>query len=193
MAGKSNEFTMRDPGAFVQVRIASPPDSTTLTLIGRMAGPRTEEEFMNLMRWEPFRETDEFFRNLSAPMFGKWPQLLGDTGTMKVEWAPVVDIKETEKEFVVNAELPGVKREDVKVSLEDGVLMIEGERRQELDVKGEKTHRVERFYGKFCRSFTLPEYADANAIHAESKDGVLSVYVPKLKIEKREPRQITIQ
>ena len=148
---------------------------------------------MNLMRWEPFRGSDEFFQNLSTPMFGKWPQLLGEDGLMKIEWSPAVDIKETEKEFLVTAELPGVNREDVKVSLEDGVLMIEGERRQEKDVKGEKSHRVERFYGKFCRSFTLPEYADANAIRAESKDGVLNVYVPKLKIEKREPRQITIQ
>ena len=148
---------------------------------------------MNLMRWEPFRETDEFFRNLSAPMFGKWPQFFGEDGEMKIEWSPAVDIKETEKEYLVKAELPGVKREDVKVSLEDGVLMIEGERRQELDVKGEKTHRVERFYGKFCRSFTLPEYADASAIRAESKDGVLNVHVPKLKIEKRLPLEIKVE
>jgi HSP20 family protein len=71
--------------------------------------------------------------------------------------------------------------------------MIEGERRQEKDTEGEKTHRVERFYGTFCRSFTLPEYADAKAIRAESKDGVLKVHVPKLKIEKRLPLEIKVE
>ena len=148
---------------------------------------------MNLTRWEPFRETNEFFRNFSPPMFGKWPQFFGEDGEMKIEWSPAVDIKETEKEYLVKAELPGVKREDVKVSLEDGVLMIEGERRQEKDSEGEKTHRVERFYGTFCRSFTLPESADATAIRAESKDGVLKVHVPKLKIEKRLPLEIKVE
>lgn len=148
---------------------------------------------MNLMRWEPFRETNEFFRYFSPPMFGKWPQFFSEDGEMKTEWSPAVDIKETEKEYLVKAELPGVKREDVKVSLEDGVLMIEGARRQEKDTQGEKTHRVERFYGTFCRSFTLPEYADAKAIRAESKDGVLNVHVPKLTIEKRLPLEIKIE
>lgn len=147
---------------------------------------------MNLMRWEPFRESDEFFRSLSNPMFGRWPQYFGEEGT-KIEWSPAVDIKETETEYLVKAELPGVKREDVNVTLEDGVLMIEGERRQEKEVKGEKSHRVERFYGNFCRSFTLPEYADAKAIRAESKDGVLHVHVPKLKIEKPKALQIKVE
>ncbi len=148
---------------------------------------------MNLMRWEPFRETDEFFRNLSTPMFGRWPQLLGENGAMKIEWSPAVDIKETETEYLVRAELPGILRENVKVTLEDDVLTIEGERRQEKEVKGEKTHRVERFFGNFCRSFTLPEHVDASAIRAESKDGVLNVHVPKLKIEKRKALQITVE
>ena len=147
---------------------------------------------MNLMRWEPFKESNEFFRNLSTPMFGRWPQFFGEEGT-KIEWSPAVDIKETEGEYLVKAELPGVKREDVNVTLEDGVLTIEGERRQEKEVKGEKSHRVERFYGNFCRSFTLPEYADANAIRAESKDGVLNVHVPKLNIEKRKALQIKVE
>ena len=147
---------------------------------------------MNLMRWEPFRETDEFFRNLSTPMFGRWPQLFGENGAMKIEWSPAVDIKETETEYLVRAELPGILRENVKVTLEDRVLTIEGERRQEKEVKGERTHRVERFYGNFCRSFTLPEHVDADAIRAESKDGVLEVHVPKMKIEKPQALQIRI-
>jgi HSP20 family protein len=126
-------------------------------------------------------------------MFGRWPQLLGEDVGMKIEWTPVVDIKETEGEYLVRAELPGLKREDVKVSLDEGVLTIEGERRQEKEEKSEKIHRVERFYGTFCRSFTLPEYTDASAIRAESKDGVLSVHVPKLKVEKRQALQIKVE
>lgn len=148
---------------------------------------------MNLMRWEPFRETEEFFRNLSTPMFGRWPQLLGENVGMKIEWSPAVDIKETESEYLVRAELPGIRREDVKVSLDEGVLTIEGERRQEKVEKTEKTHRVERFYGTFCRSFSLPEYTDAAGIRAESKDGVLSVHVPKLTVEKRKALQIKVE
>jgi len=90
-------------------------------------------------------------------------------------------------------ERPGAKKEDFKISLDEGVVMIEGERRQEKEVKGEKTHRIERFYGTFCRSFTLPEYADANAIRADYTNGVLSVHVPKLKVEKRQALEIKVQ
>jgi HSP20 family protein len=126
-------------------------------------------------------------------MFGKWPHFFGDEREMMIEWSPAVDIKETDKEYLVKAELPGVKREDVKVSLDDDVLTIEGERRQEKDVKGEKTHRVERFYGTFSRSFALPEFADAKAIRAESKDGVLNVHVPKLMVEKKLPLEIKVE
>ena len=148
---------------------------------------------MNLVRWEPFKETDEFMRSLSTPMFGRWPQFLGESPGTKFEWSPVVDIKETEGEYLVNAELPGLRKEDIKISLDEGVLTLQGERRIEKEEKGEKTHRVERFYGNFCRSFTLPEYADASAIRAESKDGVLKVHIPKMKVEKRKAVEIKIQ
>lgn len=147
---------------------------------------------MNLMRWEPFREAEDFFRSLSRPMFGRWPQFSGDLGEIKLEWSPAVDIKETDGEYLVKAELPGVKREEVKVRLEDNVLTIEGERRHEKEEKGEKTHRVERFYGSFCRSFTLPDNADAANIRAESRDGILNVHIPKLKIEKTKAVQIKV-
>jgi HSP20 family protein len=147
---------------------------------------------MNLVRWEPFKGTDELLRNLSTPVFGRWPQFLGETEGMKFDWSPVVDIKETEGEYLLNAELPGVKKEDIKISLDEGVLTLEGERRIEKEEKGEKTHRVERFYGNFCRSFTLPEYADASAIRAESKEGVLKVHIPKMKVEKRKAVEIKI-
>jgi HSP20 family protein len=163
-------------------------------MTGRQDGGnhRKKEMFMNLMRWEPFRETDDFFRSMTRPMFGRWPHLFGEDLGTKFEWSPAVDIKETDKEYLVRAELPGLSREDVKVTLEDSVLTIEGERRQEKEEKGEKVHRVERFYGSFCRSFTLPEDANANGIRAESKDGILNVHVPKLAIEKAKAVQIKV-
>jgi HSP20 family protein len=147
---------------------------------------------MNLTRWEPFREADEFFRSVSSPLFGRWPRMLGENGGT-IEWAPAADISETEKEYLVKAELPGVKREDVKVTLENGVLSIQGERKHEKEEKSEKMHRTERYYGSFCRSFTLPENADAAGIRAESKDGVLNVHVPKLKVEKPRAVEIKVQ
>lgn len=147
---------------------------------------------MNLMRWEPFRDTGDFFRSMSRPMFGRWPGLLGEDIPTKFEWSPAVDIKETDKEYLVTAELPGLSREDVKVTLEDSVLTIEGERRQEKELKDERIHRVERFYGGFCRSFTLPEDAKAEGIRAETRDGLLSVHVPKIQIEKAKAVQIKV-
>jgi len=147
---------------------------------------------MNLMRWEPFTEADDFFRSMSRPMFARWPRLFGEELERKLEWSPAVDIKETDKEYLVRAELPGLSRDDVKVTLEDSVLTIEGERRQEKEEKDEKVHRVERFYGSFCRSFTLPGDANATGIRAESKDGILTVHVPKLAIEKAKAVQIKV-
>lgn len=148
---------------------------------------------MNLIRWEPFKDTEAFFREFGAPMLSRWPRLFSENGGPAVEWAPAADISETDKEYLVKAELPGVKREDVKVSIEDGVLTIKGERKQEKEEKSEKTHRVERFYGSFCRSFTLPDNADAQSIRAEDKDGVLSVHIPKHKTEKAKTVQIKIE
>lgn len=146
---------------------------------------------MSIIRWEPFREADEFFRGMSSPLFNRWLHAFGNGG--EVEWAPAADISETEKEYLVKAELPGVKREDVKVRLEGGVLTIQGERRHEKSSKDEKTHRTERFYGSFSRSFTLPDNADADNIRAESRDGVLSVHVPKLAAGTAKSVEIKVQ
>ncbi len=147
---------------------------------------------MNIMRWEPFRDTGDFFRSMSRPMFGRWPGVFGDEFATKYEWSPAVDIKETDKEYLVRAELPGLTREDVKVTLESGVLTIEGERRQEKELTDERVHRIERLYGEFYRSFTLPDDAKADGIRAESKDGVLSVHVPKLAVEKAKAVEIKV-
>jgi HSP20 family protein len=147
---------------------------------------------MNLTRWEPFREADDFFRSYS-PFFGRWPRTGESNAAVAYEWSPAADISETDKEYLVKTELPGIKREDVKVTLENGALMIQGERKFEKEDKAEKTHRIERFYGSFCRSFTLPENADSANIRADSKDGVLNVHVPKMKVEKPKSVEIKVQ
>lgn len=133
---------------------------------------------MTLIRWEPFRELDDFFARYS-PFLGRQPGSRTTGEQAESVWAPVANISETEKEYLIKAELPEVRKEDVKVTVEDGVITISGERRQELDHQEEKLHRIESFYGSFMRSFRLPDDADAAAIQAESKNGILKVRVPK--------------
>lgn len=143
---------------------------------------------MSLIRWEPFREMDDFFRQVS-PMFGRSAlRGLSERGT---EWAPTANISETDKEYLIKAELPEVKKEDVKITLENGVITISGERKQEKEAKDENEIRVESFYGTFSRSFSLPENIDAGAVRAESKDGVLKIHIPKKEASK--PKSITVE
>jgi HSP20 family protein len=106
------------------------------------------------------------------------------------DWAPAVDIIEDDKAYVIKAELPEVKKEDVKVTVQEGVLTIQGERKQEKEEKGKKFHRIERTYGTFVRTFTVPDDADETNVMAEFKDGVLLVSLPKS--EKAKPRAIEV-
>jgi HSP20 family protein len=114
--------------------------------------------------WDPFRELDEM-QNRLASLFGRRLPLLRSGGEAEeialTTWAPRVDIAEDDKEYVVNVELPGVKKEDVRVAVENGILSISGERKTEKEEKGTKYHRVEQSYGTFMRSFTLPEVVPA--------------------------------
>jgi HSP20 family protein len=145
---------------------------------------------MSLIRWEPFGAMDDLFRMPS--LFARWPRLPGD-GSREVEWSPSVDISETDTEYLLKAELPAVKKEDVHVTFDDGMLTISGERKQEKEQKGEKFHRIESFHGTFSRSFSLPDAIDAASIRAEAKDGVLTVHVPKIKVEAKKPTEIKVQ
>lgn len=147
---------------------------------------------MNIMRWEPFAGLDDLFGRFGPMSFNRWPRIF-ETEGKAVEWAPTADISETEKEYLVKAELPGVKREDLKVTVENGVLSIQGERKQEKEEKGEKLHRIERAYGAFYRSFALPDNVSASDIHAECKDGVLFVHIPKMKAEKSKAVHIKVE
>lgn len=138
---------------------------------------------MQLTQWNPFREMDELLARMRVP--AREPALS--------EWAPVVDIAENDKEYVVKGELPGIKKEDVKVDVSNGVLTISGERKFERNEKGDKFHRIERSYGGFARSFVLPEDVIGEKIAAEFKDGVIAVRLPKTEIKKAKSTQIKVQ
>jgi HSP20 family protein len=146
-----------------------------------------------LTHWDPFKELDELQHRLST-LLGRVPARRKDAAkeAMTVaEWAPLVDITEDDKEYLIKAELPEVKKEDVKVTVENGVLTITGERKFEKEERGKKYHRIERAYGSFARSFTLPDDADAAKVNAEFKDGVLKVHLAKSEAAK--PRQIEVK
>ena len=146
---------------------------------------------MSIVRWEPFSAVDEMFGRFPG-VFGRWPRFAADTES-KYEWAPSVDISETGEEYLIRAALPAVKKEDVKVTVDDGMLTLSGERRQQAEQKDEKFHKVESYYGSFSRSFALPDAVNQAAIRAESKDGVLTIHVPKTKVEAKKPTTIKVQ
>lgn len=146
---------------------------------------------MNVIRWEPFGAMDDMFTRFPS-LFERWARLSG-SGEKSVGWSPSVDISETDQEYLIRASLPAVRKEDVNVTVEDGMLTLSGERRQEEEQKDEKFHKIESFYGSFSRSFSIPEGTDTAAIRAESKDGVLTIHVPKTKAEARKPTTIKVQ
>src|SRR4030095_9962962 len=142
-----------------------------------------------LTRMDPFRELEDMQNRLSS-FLGRRPQRReGEEETMTgAEWAPLGDTPQDDKEYVIKAELPEIKKEEIKVTVENGVLVLSGERKFEKEEKGKKYHRIERAYGSFMRSFGLPDDADTNKVNAEFKDGVLRVHVAKS--ETARPKQI---
>ena len=114
-----------------------------------------------------------------------------DEGESLAEWAPAMDVQETAGEYLIKVDLPAVKREDVKVSVENGILAIEGERKVEKEERDRKFHRLERSYGKFVRQLAVPSDVDAQKVMAEFKDGVLDVHLTKSAAAK--PRAIEIK
>jgi HSP20 family protein len=133
---------------------------------------------------------DEILKGFT-PFFGRTPMLRPAEGLE--EFMPLADIVERDKEYLIKVDLPDVRKEDVKVLFDDGVLTIKGERKVEKDEKGDKVHRTERYFGMFERSFVLPDDVDAKTIRAESKEGVLTIHLPRLAVEKARPLAISIQ
>lgn len=150
---------------------------------------------MAITRWNPFRELEEMNDRLNRA-FGRSAlardlDANGKDALVGFDWAPSVDITENNEEFQIKAELPEVKKEDVKIHVEDGVLTLTGERKQEKEEQNKRWHRVERSYGSFMRSFTLPTNIDDAKIRAEFKDGVLTMRLPKSATAK--PKSIEVK
>jgi HSP20 family protein len=145
---------------------------------------------MNLTRWEPFEAMDAMFSRFPGFFGFTRPRL--ETGEY-FDWSPAVDISETGEEYLIRAALPAVNKEDVEVTFENGVLTLSGARLQKEEQKDEKFHKVENYYGNFSRSFALPDVIDADSIRAESRDGVLTIHVPKAQAEVRKLTTIKVQ
>lgn len=146
-----------------------------------------------LTRWEPTRELEDL-QNRLTNIFGRGLSRRpngGEEALTVAEWAPLVDIIEDDKQYIIKVELPGVTKDNLKVAVENGVLTITGERKLEKEEKNKKYHRIERAYGFFARSFTLPDVADTEHVQAEFKDGELKVHLPKS--EKAKPKQIEVK
>ena len=147
---------------------------------------------MRVIKWEPFRDVDDVFDRFFAESMRRWPRV-GAATQQPREWAPAADVSETDGEYLIKADLPAVCKEDVSLTVQDGVLTLSGERHQEKHAESEKLHRVERTYGSFARRFALPENVDEQGIRAESRDGVILIHIPKQKVVQPQPRQITVQ
>ena len=144
---------------------------------------------MQLTKWDPFREIEDVFGRYSKAL--SWPRLGSQEIMTSDDWAPRVDIAETEEEFIIKAEIPDVKKEEVNITVDNGVLSIRGERKKEKEEKGKRFHRIERYYGSFTRSFTLPDNVDESKIEASFKDGMLNLQIPKSKESK--PKAIDVK
>ena len=148
---------------------------------------------MRVIKWEPFRDVDDAFDRFFSEAVRRWARPGAENAPAAHVWAPAADVSETETEYLIKAELPEVRKEDVSITVQDGMLSLSGERKQEKTEDNEKTHRVERFYGSFARRFALPENVDEDGIRAEGRDGVITIRIPKQKLVTPQPRQIQIQ
>jgi HSP20 family protein len=145
---------------------------------------------MAMSRWDPFRELSSIQNELNR-LFGRTFGTEGDEDARMAQWVPAVDVAETQDRYVITAELPGVKPEEVDISVENSMLTITGERKFYSQNKEEDFHRIERRFGSFVRTLTLPSVADPERIQASFDDGVLTIEVPKR--EEAKPRKIQIK
>jgi len=145
---------------------------------------------MTLASWSPLREFEDIFSRYNRSIGSR---LLPSEGGQEVaaEWRPLANISETDREYLIKAELPEVNKEDVDVAVNDGVITIKGERHFEKSSEDEKQHRIESFYGSFSRSFSLPADVDESGIRAETKNGLLKVHLPKTAVQR--PKSIEIK
>jgi HSP20 family protein len=153
-----------------------------------------------LVKWNPFGELDELQNRLGSFFYGGFPNRMRFLRRMEngeslklPDWSPLVDITEDDHEYLFKTDLPEMKKEDVRVKVENGILFIAGERKVEKEEKKRKFHRIERAFGFFERTFTVPDDADAAKIVADFKDGVLKIHLPKLVMAKVKPIEVKVQ
>ncbi|CUS99313.1 HSP20 family protein [Candidatus Kryptobacter tengchongensis] len=150
---------------------------------------------MTLIRWTPIRDlATEIFdlqREINR-MFDRFFRGFEEEEELKVmKWSPRVDISETDDEYIVRADVPGVSKDDIKITIKDNVLTISGEKKQEKETKNENFHRIERVYGSFTRTFTLPGAVKVDKVEARFKDGVLTIKLPK--VEEAKAKEIEVK
>lgn len=149
---------------------------------------------MAIVKWNPWREMADLFDSNQGQMGHMGPPKAGNRELATTgDWVPRVDISETDNEFVITAEIPDVKKKDVSVTVENGVLAIRGERKQEKEEHGKKFHRIERHYGSFTRSFTLPDNVDQTKIKASFKNGMLNLKIEKTEAVKPKTIEINVE
>jgi HSP20 family protein len=148
-----------------------------------------------LITWNQLRELDEA-QNRFNQFLGGFPNRMGNDEPRSLtvaDWSPEVDISEDDQGYLLKADLPEIKKDDVRVTVEDGILCVSGERKTEKEDKKRKFHRIERSYGNFRRSFTLPEDADSTQVTAEFRDGVLKVHLPTTPIARSKAIEVKVQ
>lgn len=145
---------------------------------------------MTITRWDPFRDITTLQGRINRLFGDSLSRANGETDTVYGTWVPPVEIFEKEDNLVLRAEIPGMNQKDIELQVENGTLMLRGEKRYDKDVKEQQVHRGERYYGTFMRSFSLPTTVDTEKIRANYKDGVLEVVLPKAETAK--PKRIEI-
>src|SRR5437868_12289829 len=149
-----------------------------------------------LITWNQLREIEEATQNRFNRFIGGFPNRIDNAETHSLsvaDWSPEVDISQDEHEYLLKADLPEMKKDDVRVTVEDGILCVSGERKSEKEDQKRKFHRVERSYGNFRRSFTLPEDTDSKKVTAEFRDGVLKVHLPTTTAAKTKSVDVKVQ
>ena len=159
---------------------------------GHKTNRNTQQQMNTLIRWNPFREFEAMQNRMSNLLARPLLPSGIDEPIGMGEWTPLVDVEESDKEFTIKAELPEVKKEDVKVEIQNGSLRISGERKLEKEESGRRFHRIERSYGSFERSFALPEGTKKGDLKAEFKDGLLKVHLPKIEEAKTKTLEIPV-
>ena len=148
------------------------------------------------MTWNQLKDMEEATQNRFNRFLGGFPNRMGsgETHSLTVaDWSPEVDISQDDQEYLLKADLPEMKKEDVRVTVEDGILSVSGERKSVREDQKRKFHRIERSFGNFRRSFTLPEDTDSTKVTADFRDGVLKVHLPTTAIARSKATQVKVQ